>query len=273
MNDRDSLPISMLTLRMGWPGIKRIWLPNWLRNQQGEVDKIKAAFEAAKLVQPKPNRKSVDTSTNEPIYVKKGDLEDHTDFEGVNPLDSLLESVEIWSELKSSTTASVNDLDQIHTARVQDYIRYLIDRLTDHEGPVSSERVAKFVGSCFGLNRVASSRANSILGIRLPNHARDKQGFVYPKDIDPGTMSLWRRAANGQTRAIQTISLPELSAAMVDISKAAQGISPDQLAKETARVFGVQKVSKDALESLQTAIGYSVAKGTLVEDGAYLRAN
>ena len=272
VNDRDSLPVSMLTSRMGWPGVERIWLPNWLRDKQGEVQKIKKAFEAAKLVKPAPSRKSLDAPTAEPIYVKKADLEDHQDFDGVNPLDDLLDSIEIWSELRPGASGSPDDLDRIHDPKVKDYIRYLADQLTGHEGPVSSDRLAKFVASCFGLSRVANSRASAILGIGFPGHPKDKDGFVYPKTTDPANFTLWRRAATGQARGIQTISIPEISAAMVDIARAAHGIAPEQLAKETSRAFGVQKVSKDALERLKLAMGYSLARGALVEDGPYLKA-
>ena len=40
VGDRDALPMSLLQNKMGWAAIERIWLPTWLRDQEGETDRI-----------------------------------------------------------------------------------------------------------------------------------------------------------------------------------------------------------------------------------------
>lgn len=38
--DRDVLPRSVLSGLMGWPGVERVWLPDWVADPQGVVDRL-----------------------------------------------------------------------------------------------------------------------------------------------------------------------------------------------------------------------------------------
>lgn len=271
VSDRDSLPISMLTNRMGWAGVERIWLPNWLRNKEAEIDRIKAAFVRAKSFGPKASPKTP-VKAAEPIYTQKSDLGNQQKFVGINPFDSLLESVETWSPIAPVILGEQHYLDYLHDKRIQAEVRNIVDQLTAHEGPVSSERLAKLVAACFGFNRVVSSRVAAINGIGFPGQVRDREGFLFPKGVNPDTYPDWKKSPAGSGRSIQDVSIREIKNAMIAISRVAQGVALEELTKETSRVFGVQKVSKDIAARLDAAITSAIQRGELIQDGAYLKA-
>ena len=271
VTDRDALPISMLTNRMGWAGIERIWLPNWLRNKQGEIERIKSAFAKAKSDGPRTARKALSHKTAEPIYTKKSDLADHKDFVGVNPFDALLESVDTWNPIQPQIIGAQNYLDYLHDKRIQAEVRNIVEQLTAHEGPVSSERLAKLVAACFGFNRVVGSRVAAINGLGYPGQVRDKEGFLFPKGVNPETYPDWKKSPAGSGRSIQDVSIREIKNAMIAIARVAQGVALEELTKETSRVFGVQKVSKDTAARLDAAITSAIQRGELVKDGEYLK--
>ena len=45
--DRDVLPRSVLSGLMGWPGVERVWLPDWVADPQGVVDRLMGRLEEA----------------------------------------------------------------------------------------------------------------------------------------------------------------------------------------------------------------------------------
>ncbi|NUJ89658.1 DUF3320 domain-containing protein [Plantibacter sp. MCCC 1A11337] len=45
--DRDGLPVEVLSGLMRWPGVERVWLPEWLHHREEVLDRLVAAVEAA----------------------------------------------------------------------------------------------------------------------------------------------------------------------------------------------------------------------------------
>ncbi|WP_120005035.1 DUF4011 domain-containing protein [Nesterenkonia muleiensis] len=43
VGDRDALPQTVLTGAMGWPAVERIWLPEWLRDAEAVIGRIRSA--------------------------------------------------------------------------------------------------------------------------------------------------------------------------------------------------------------------------------------
>ena len=47
MYKRQVLPRSVLSSLMGWPGVERVWLPDWVADPQGVVDRLMGRLEEA----------------------------------------------------------------------------------------------------------------------------------------------------------------------------------------------------------------------------------
>jgi superfamily I DNA and/or RNA helicase len=245
VSDRDSLPIQLLTNRMGWPAIERIWLPTWLRDQKGEVQRMVTAFENAKKSSGKakePVRKIV----AEPIFTKRDedDLASRT-----NPVDDLLNKTDMWVEFGSKVIASQDYLNYINQPQIKDAVNDIVRQLVDYEGPVSADRLGKFVAACFGFSRVPANRENQVSYIK------------------------WQWSSPGQGRAANQISLCEIANAMKSICEVAGGVRFEQLVKETSKVFGIQKMSKEIEGRFQAAVAWGAKFGRLRTTDEYITAS
>lgn len=268
VSDRDCLSVTLLRDRMGWPTIERIWLASWIRNPHDEVARIVDIYQAILTsgVTPKPKREKKIES--EPIYtsITSDDVQ-----RGENPIDKLISSIEPWRPLTPAIFGSKDYLDNLYHPQVIERIQNIAMSLTDCEGPVSSEHFAKFVGTCFGFDRLVSTRVASINEVRLPSHQRDDEGFIYPKGETFFTFTKWRRADEGFSRAISEISLSEISNAMKSICEVAQGVRAEQVTREVARVFGVTKMSPAVTRRVELALAFAMSNGRLVQSDEYLQ--
>jgi hypothetical protein len=271
VTDRDALPVAMLTDRMGWSAVERIWLPNWLRDRGGEIERIKKAFETAKTLKPRDARSSVKMPA-EPIFTQRSELGEGGSVDSVNPFDALLESTPTWSPMQIQIVAGQDYMDLLHVPEVQKAVRGIVAVLTNIEGPVSPERLAKVVASCFGFTRVVESRIKAINGVGFPGHDRGIENFLFPVGVGPSSYRDWKISNESSGRKLSEVSIYEIANAMVAIARVAQGVAPEQLVKEASRVFGLQKVSKDSSLRLEKALALAVQSERLIQDGHYFKA-
>jgi hypothetical protein len=47
VSDRDGLPVEVLEGLMRWPGVERVWLPEWLQDREGTIARLKVAVDRA----------------------------------------------------------------------------------------------------------------------------------------------------------------------------------------------------------------------------------
>jgi hypothetical protein len=270
VSDRDCLSVTLLRDRMGWPAIERIWLASWLRNPGDEVQRIKDAFNKV-LTTPAPPKVKKEKKVNvEPIYTS---LNPEEAGERENLIDRLLLEVEEWSPMSPVLIGDKNHLDYLHDSRVKEAVQKIAVQLTEAEGPVSSDRLAKFIGACFGFDRVVANRMSAINSIAFPGQQRDEEGFLFPFGETYFTFKEWRRGNESSLRHIQDISLSEISNAMRDICRVAQGVRPEQLNKEVSRLFGVVKVSAAINTRLDAALSFAIANGKLKHSAGYVQVN
>ena len=270
VSDRDSLPVALLTSRMGWPAIERIWLPNWLRDKSGEIARIKETYEAA-LKAPR-KRVAAKTQKPKPIFTKR--------IEGVhgadqtkNPVDDLLEKTETWRPLAVQIIAEQDYLNYLGDKGIKEGVQKVVMKLAEIEGPVSYERIGKFVANCFGYNRVVPQRVAAINGVVSREQAKDDEGFRFPPGLKVEEFLTWKKSAPGEGRSADQISLAEISNAMRDICRVAGGVRFEQLVKETSKVFGIQKMSNQILTRFEAAVAWGISNGRLSLNGDYIAAN
>jgi hypothetical protein len=254
---------------MGWPAIERIWLPNWLRDKKGEIVRIQEAYEAALKA---PRKKTVAKAAKaQPVFTKR--IEGvHGSDESKNPVDDLLEGTETWRPLAVQIIAEQDYLNYLGDKGIKEGVQKVVMKLAEIEGPVSYERIGKFVANCFGFNRVVPARVAAINGVVSRNQAQDDEGFRYPAGIKVEEFQTWRKSEPGDGRAADQISLVEISNAMRDICKVAGGVRFEQLVKETSKVFGIQKMSNQILARFQAAVAWGMGNGRLGANGDYITA-
>jgi SpoU rRNA methylase family enzyme len=275
VSDRDSLPVQLLTNRMGWPAIERIWTPTWIRDQSGEIERIKATFEEARKITPAKRAAATKASAKaqakpvEPLYTKR-DVEDED--QRVNPVDQMLSSIPEWHQAQPTILGSQEYLNYISQPRIRAEVNNVVKQLADIEGPVSYERVGKFVAACFDFNRVPAARVAAINSVISKDFARDQEGFLYPIGKSAVDYHEWRWSELGEGRVASEISLTEMANAMADVCKVAGGVRFEQLVKETAKVFGFTRQTKDTVARFQAAVKWGVELEQLADNGEYVTA-
>ena len=268
VSDRDCLSVSLLRDRMGWPAIERIWIASWLRNPKDEVERIKEAYEKVLKTGPAQIKKIEKKINVEPIYTSLNPDEVQA---GENLVDRLLQEIEEWTPMYPTVIAEKKYLDYLYDQGVRKAISDIAVQLTEAEGPVSSDRLAKFIGACFGFDRIVASRVSAINSLPFTGQQRDDEGFLYPQGETYFTYKGWRRGTESSLRHVQDISLCEIANAMKAICEVAQGVRPEQLNKEVSRLFGVTKVSAAINQRLDAALAFGIKNGRLTRSGDYIQ--
>ena len=289
VNDRDLLPVNVLEKKMGWPLVERIWLPTWIRDEAGEVARIQAAFAKALEISKQPRvrevkpdlvaqRKAAEAEApvdEETPETKAATTTNTGSIKRVanNQTEAFAEFVSqhIWFKPAEQTRAGKqSDLDLVFDKKIMASIRQLVALVTATEGPCHPSRVASFVGGAFGYERVVAKRVNEILSVKFPGHKTDDEGFFYPSGADPDEYKGFSISPQGAFRPIGAISLIELANAMSELATFTQGSSSTDLTRNTALLFGFQKISAAMDERLNEALVLGLSTDRLVQRGEYI---
>jgi len=262
--DRDIMPRALLRGKMGWPEVETIWLPSWVRDRHGEVQRIVNLVKENSHRRVEVKQREISSSTNadqEVITTKEVSSED--------PLKKLLEKIPEWKAATAYKAGVAADLDYDLTDPKA--IGRVFLHLYKSEGPVSPERFARFTASCYGFQKVAPKRMSQLISVgqNMFHGLIGKDGFYFAEN--PDSFNQWRKSEIGP-RDVEQISFEEISNAMRDISYELQGMSQDQLLKEASRVFGASKLSSKIETRLEQVLNKALQLGKLEKRGEYLYA-
>lgn len=275
-NDRDVLPVGVLEKNMGWKAVERIWMPVWIKDPEGEKERIRRLLQDL-VIEP--------VKTEIPEQVRLEDLPDLSEL-----ITGAIEQPTTggFTQVKGAVGVNIDDVDGFafvpeqlvtsdkshlqHTSHpeIQRVINELIGRLTTFEGPVHPDRAVSFIAKCFGLSHVQSTRASEILAV-IPRarFTRDDEGFIFPDGLSVTTYTSWKRKNKGEPRDILMISLTELGNAMRDLCDRTHGMEEEELLRQTMLAFGPKTLSAPLRKRLEAALKFAVGRKQLVLDGEH----
>lgn len=274
VSDRDSLPIKLLTERMGWNAIERIWLPTWIRDQKGEIERIKVAFDEAKKIktaqkQAKSSTTKKPVQSTQTIFVQR-DLAN--EINSADPVDELIAQKDEWLQVQPTILGDQQYLNYIGQSVMRNKVNDIVLAVLNIEGPASPDRLGKLIAACFGYSRVPAARVEAINGVIASKFKRDAEGFVFPLDSTPQNYSEWRWSSLGEGRSASDISLCEMANAMKSICEVSGGVRYEQLVKETTKVFGFAKKSSQTDARFKMALEWGLGNGRLAVTDEYIVA-
>ena len=299
VGDRDSLPADLLTHKMNWPAIERIWMPTWMRDRQGEIERIVTAVAEARERLAREALEPAEASAA-PLYpttisapTTNGDSRSRADSASSFASSSLSGASErfaaqpraaaqpavaaaawpnipAWQSWPVRIIGDVSYLDQLRSHIVTNGINEIANEIVLREGPISPSRFTRLIGLAHDLQRVSAKRAEELLTVRT-SLVKDEEGFYFHADSGPDRFSEWQKSEPGSGRGIADISLSELSNAMRDIARLGLGVSREDLPRLTAQVFGTSRVTVGIRDRLDSALAYGVRRGTLLERGEYVQ--
>lgn len=263
--DRDGLPVDVLSTLLNWPGVERVWLPEWLGQRDATVARLREAIAAAKQPKPEPTPVEVVEPTPAPVEEKSFAFRSvqlkpkppaptrHADLADFTP----------WSPI---VIGSVSVLDEIHTSYNRSHVTKIVESIIDAEGPVHRDRVGKLVAGAFGLGRVNEGRLRSIRQVVPADYLRgDDREFYWPNGMDPATWRTVRTSKRGEGRPLGEVSLVEIGNAMRVVAEKTGGSGVDDLEREALALFGGIRVTKDIGARLDEALERALAVGVLMQ--------
>ena len=164
------------------------------------------------------------------------------------------------------------DLGSLPTGRHATSVAELVRAVVSSEGPVSTERVVRVVAHAYGLSRVVGQRAEQISAAIPTDLRRDAEGFIWPDTVDPLSWNGFRSTQPGQDRPLEDVALREISNAMVDVAVSSFGIDADELVRQTARTFGLSRVTAATRPRLELALDVACRDGRLRRDAGLVTA-
>ncbi|ULN42475.1 DUF3320 domain-containing protein [Mycolicibacterium crocinum] len=266
--DRDGLPIDVLSNLLHWPGVERIWLPEWLSQREATVARIRDAVAAAKQRRLEPPAPSVELvtlpATPEPA--------EFTAFKSAASVTPAVKPVTVrrhaaladYSPWMPVVIGGINVLDEIHTSYNRSHVVKIVESIIETEAPVHKDRLARLVGGAFGLSRVSEDRKRAIQRVVPQEYTRaDDADFYWPTGTEPQTWRTVRVPETGESRPIDEVSLVELGNAMVVVAEQSGGAMKDDLKRQAMALFGVKRMGAAVTTRLDAALERAVAVGKL----------
>lgn len=232
--DRDRLRQEVLE-SLGWR-IHRIWSRDWFENPAQEVTKVLKALKDTKAKSPTVNveKKSLKpgTESTQPVKV-------HATQTSNSQASDLPKGVIYYQPARlTHCFYGAQDLNAASSSRVAQVVKAIVDA----EGPIHTDRVRTRIVQASGIGRIGSRVETSIssgiwYGVRA-NLYLQRGNFLWPIPI---RLPMIRVPKNGEDRRSIEMICPEEIALAVDLClRSALSLTPDDLIRETARLYKLQ---------------------------------
>ncbi|QYF72335.1 DUF3320 domain-containing protein [Cryobacterium sp. PAMC25264] len=296
VSDRDGLPIDVLQGIMRWPGIERVWLPEWLHDRDATLARLGAAVAAAAEKAQKPAEGDLMASRSGQVAATVSSASLVVSASASSPA-ALLDERSPALSIRSAPTAvsapsrenplihqfrawapgylgSVSVLDDLPRQNAAGKVQSAIRSAVAAEGPIHSARLAKLVAGAFGLDRVNQTRAAAILRW-VPSELRTSAGepFLWPANVDPADWHIVRRAPLGDSRQLDHVSLIEIANAMRIVAEAAAGMEETELKREALYLFGSRRLTDGISARLDQALAVGIETGRLERTSSGMLVN
>ncbi|MBC7593528.1 MAG: DUF3320 domain-containing protein [Kineosporiaceae bacterium] len=280
VGDRDSLPVELLTHKMDWPAIERIWMPTWVRDRTGEVNRILSAIAEvqdrkdadAQSVRVQLGPASGTLSANAGAILSRPAAATPQLRSQASAATTTWRGIDEWTPWPVRRMGEQWHLDQLHDPLVAGSIHEAAQEIVATEGPISPQRLARQIGLAHDMQRVVTKRVEDILSVPMPLLSRDEEGFLFLAASGPDDHLTWQRSEPGAGRDIGEISLTELANAMRDVCKIGLGMNREDLIRVAAQAFGVSRVTVGIRSRMEQAIGNGTRRGRISEREGYFEA-
>ena len=268
--DRDRLRESVLR-GLGWQ-IHRVWSTDWWSDPGKELDRIESAVEKARL-----NRNAAQEEVGEeenppdafvlvPESVKPfaGNVTELVP--SAVPDVSLLNTYAPWVPDREPGTP-----ETFYLPAADAEIRRIVEAVTAAEGPIAFDLLVRRVIALWNMFKVtdkARSRINTALrkvAVKRVEHGSDL--FLWPEGFDPETWSEFRTPGENDAskRTAGEIPPEEAANAARVVLERNIGLPLEDLVRETARLFGFQRVGPVVKLRMEEGVRLLVRRGNAVE--------
>lgn len=217
--------------------------------------RVETSDAAPTLQEAQPLASVSPTSVAEPPSTYEGN-------EGVTSIDG--PPLEVYPRYKMPTMSA--DPESLVDIRYRSQIRDHVLAMTKVEGPVHQDVIAKTITSAFGVRKMSARFRGAVIEcvdqLVREGKIRVVDDFVWPVTEDPKTYFRMRGAdSDSESRKLEEIAVEEIAVAAAWYLSHAFSITNRELARSTARTFGINRVGKDVEKRIGLAIELIVQRG------------
>lgn len=274
--DRDKLREGVLR-ELGWK-LHRIWSTDWWTNPDRETQKLEAALERARDETHDPTPQP---TTEEPIPgtggshgppVQEGSLLMAAPgrIERTPPFDDSAPEHEVYRPATLRFGGTQEDFYQAHASSA---IRSRLVEVVRLEGPISLSLAARRVAAAWGFERVRAPAQERIWRLIPKNEVRLEVGeagaFLWPRELAPAEYRGFRvpGASGDSVRGAEDLPVEEIANAALHLLESHMSAPMDELVRETARLFGFQRVGHLVETRMRTGLQHLVQRAAARIEG------
>lgn len=265
--DRDRLRQEVLE-GLGWR-ILRIWSPDWLSNPQAQVERVRREVE--RLIDedengvpaPVPSQGPKQPPSNENEKADEDDPPPTPNELLTEPMAAAIELVP-YRAYAPQQRWPARTYYEANGWSSSNAMRRLVSELTtivDVEAPIHRDAALRRLASLLNISRVgARVRSIGLAAIREATRSGnivERGDFLYGKDAKP----VLPRRRPDSTWPFHEIPLEELCEAMRLLLSEHVGMSELDLMRETARLFGYERMGSRVEAHLREAVGHLIQSG------------
>ena len=269
---RDRDRIREFVLRsLGWE-LHRVWSTDWWANPQREITKIKAALDRAKKL--RVQRKEEDSSRryNGPVSLEEG-----AGLIASAPT-SVLPALKRRDEIPEPdmhekyeplvVEKPIEDSYDFYSERAPGRIRKTIAEVVEKEAPISLALVTRRVTAFWGFSRITAKAVKRVLAhvpqdkVRIQKIAGDI--FLWRVGQEPREYESFRVPGShaDSHRSADDIPIEEIANAAMHILRRQISLPIADLARETGRLFGFERMGNHVLETMMRGLVLLTKKGS-----------
>ena len=147
-------------------------------------------------------------------------------------------------------------LDELSVPKHRELVQSVVEEIVDFEGPISLERLISLVGAEFGFLRVRGSRRYDIeRQVRKAQVQVDRDGFVWPSQLDPESWEEFRPSGSEVVRDFVDVSPVEIRNAADFILERKPWLAGENLHREVLQTFGRSRLTPQVQKHMVKSLG------------------
>ncbi len=263
--DRDKLRESVLN-DLGWT-LHRVWSTDWWHSPSGELAKMERAIEGAKLAKKAAHMDT--TESAKPSPPKATNVEE-APGEIAFPIISRNGSLEL-NTYRAYRPGHLREDADIHAYNSMREMARELEDVVDLEGPILLNVAAKRIAPCWGVKRCTESFVHQVrsvishTSVKMTRSSGDN--VLWPTRLSPKGYCGFRVPGIGEDckRKVDEIPLVEIANGSAHTLRQQIALPMDDLVKETARLFGFQRMGPAVESRIREAVVVLIEEGRLEE--------
>ena len=268
--DRDRLRASVLR-SLGWQ-LSRIWSTDYWHDPVRELDRIEGEIELARTALREIDAARIESSVAPPVIEVPAEQAEAPEVEG----DPASEEPAKDSASRDEVVERPDDPDgprpyvpaSLHGS---DSDQQMATSVLAAEAPIAFDRLVRTLADEWDVSRV-NDRFRERVRSALPPATVEDDGVLWSAADQRGGFRGFRVPRNEQEeRAIDELPIVEVVSAMVWLLRQHHALASDDLARETARCFGIQRLGSVVRQVMGRALERLQETGQCERDGETVR--